>query len=203
LANHMQRFRPMYPSMELHHASVPKGNEWIVPTEIAPPDGDQSLVDSVLRGRTDAFADLVTPHLGSLTRLARIRLRDASEVEDVVQQAVLRAFHNLAQFRREASFKTWLSKITSNEVIHVVRRGKAIANFKPLQSAAADRLADPANLQDLQIERKERTPTVAPSAHAAPGKISFYHRVARPSRAECRGHCALIIADGRRCEDPP
>jgi RNA polymerase sigma-70 factor (ECF subfamily) len=122
--------------------------------EILPATVDERLIDSVLRGHTDAFVDLVVPHLGSLTRLARMRLRNDSEVEDVVQQAVLRAFHNLAQFRREASFKTWLSKITVNEVIHL-RRGKAVAYFRPLQSPVADRVADSAHLPDLEMQRKE------------------------------------------------
>src|SRR5580698_5161843 len=97
---------------------------------------DNCLIDSVLEGRTDAFAELVKPHLGSLTRFARMRLRDDSEAEDVVQQAVLQAFHSLGQFRREASFKTWLSKIASNEVIHL-RRGKASAPVRPLYEALA------------------------------------------------------------------
>src|SRR5882757_2361383 len=102
---------------------------------------DDWLIDSVLQGRTDAFVDLVKPHLGSLTRFARMRLRNESEAEDAVQQAVLQAFHNLGQFRREASFKTWLSRITSNEVIHL-RRGRAIAPIK-LHEALAGKLADP------------------------------------------------------------
>jgi RNA polymerase sigma-70 factor (ECF subfamily) len=83
-----------------------------------------------------------------------MRLRNHSEVEDVIQQAIFRAFHNLHQFRREASFKTWLSKITSNEVSHL-RRGKAIVGLLP--SMDTELLADPAHLPDLQIQRKEET----------------------------------------------
>jgi RNA polymerase sigma-70 factor, ECF subfamily len=119
-------------------------------------DADEWLIDSVLEGRTDAFVDLVTPHLGSLTRFARMRLRNDSEAEDVVQQAVLQAFHNLGRFRREASFKTWLSRITSNEVIHL-RRGKAIAPVKPLCGNVADRLADPSAPADMQVQRRQET----------------------------------------------
>jgi RNA polymerase sigma-70 factor (ECF subfamily) len=117
-------------------------------------DLDEGLIDSVLQGRTDAFGALVAPYLGSLTRFARMRLRDHSEAEDVVQQAVLQAFHSLGQFRREASFKTWLSKIASNEVIHL-RRGKASAPVRPLYEALAGTLADPATLPDMQIQKNE------------------------------------------------
>lgn len=119
-------------------------------------DADEWLIDSVLEGRTDAFVDLVQPHLGFLTRFARMRLRNDSEAEDAVQQAVLQAFHNLGQFRREASFKTWLSRITSNEVIHL-RRGKAVAPVRPLHGNAAERLADPSAPADMQMQRRQET----------------------------------------------
>jgi len=133
--------------------SVP---EWMGRGAVPAKDADEWLIDSVLEGRTDAFVDLVTPHLGSLTRFARMRLRNDSEAEDVVQQAVLQAFHNLGRFRREASFKTWLSRITSNEVIHL-RRGKAIAPVKPLCGNVADRLADPSAPADMQVQRRQET----------------------------------------------
>lgn len=119
-------------------------------------DADEWLIESVLEGRTDAFVDLVGPHLGPLTRFARMRLRNDPEAEDVVQQAVLQAFHNLGQFRREASFKTWLSRIASNEVIHL-RRGRAIAAVKSLPGNVADRLADPAAPADMQLQRRQET----------------------------------------------
>lgn len=122
--------------------------------DLPPRDRDESLIEAVLQGRTDAFADLVTPHLGSLTRFARMRLRNDSEAEDVVQQAVLRAFRGLGQFRREASFKTWLSTITFNEVTHL-RRDKGIAPVSSLNMAPADGLADPSSLPDIQIQRQE------------------------------------------------
>jgi len=119
-------------------------------------EADEWLIDSVLEGRTDAFVDLVKPHLGPLTRFAKMRLRNDSEAEDVVQQAVLQAFHNLGQFRREASFKTWLSRIASNEVIHL-RRGKAIAPVRPLHGNVVERLADPAAPADMQMQRRQET----------------------------------------------
>ncbi len=121
-----------------------------------PPSGevDAWLIDSVLQGRTDAFGELVGPHLLSLTRFARMRLRNDVEAEDAVQQAVLQALHNLRQFRGQASFKTWISKITFNEILHV-RRGKAIASITPLQQTGVDRLADPQSLPDMQLQKRQ------------------------------------------------
>ncbi len=146
----------MYQSIEANPAYGGSMSEWVGRGAAPAKDADEWLIDSVLQGRTDAFVDLVGPHLGTLTRFARMRLRNDSEAEDAVQQAVLQAFHNLGQFRREASFKTWLSRITSNEVIHL-RRGKAIAPVKPLAGNVAERLADPAAPADLQMQRRQET----------------------------------------------
>jgi RNA polymerase sigma-70 factor, ECF subfamily len=127
---------------------------WVAGSRPSSRDADEGLIDSVLQGRTDAFGTLVAPYLTSLTRFARMRLGNQSEAEDVVQQAVLQAFYNLGQFRRESSFKTWLSRIASNEVIHL-RRGRATAPVKPLYEGLAGKLADPTSLPDMQIQQKE------------------------------------------------
>ena len=139
-----------------------------------PPSGDLDawLIDSVLEGRTDAFGELVAPHLLSLTRFARMRLRNDVEAEDAVQQAVLQAFHNLGQFRRQASFKTWISKITSNEILHV-RRDKAVASVTPLHQSSVDRLADPRSLPDMQLQKRQE----AASLHRALRRLPEKYRL--------------------------
>jgi RNA polymerase sigma factor (sigma-70 family) len=91
---------------------------------------EDTLIDSALQGRDEAFGDLIQPYMASLTRFARLRLRSDPEAEDIVQQAILRALSHLRQFRGEASFKTWLTTIASNEVSQW-RRGRAVAPFRP------------------------------------------------------------------------
>jgi RNA polymerase sigma-70 factor (ECF subfamily) len=135
-------------------------------------DVDTGLIESVLQGRTDAFGDLVAPHLGSLTRLARMRLRNHFEAEDAVQQAVLQALDNLGQFRRQASFKTWISRITSNEIIHL-RRGKAMAPATPLHQHSIDKLADPDSLPDVQLQKRQE----AASLHLALTRLPEKYRL--------------------------
>jgi RNA polymerase sigma-70 factor (ECF subfamily) len=135
-------------------------------------DVDAGLIESVLQGRTDAFGELVGPHLLSLTRFARMRLRNDVEAEDAVQQAVLQALYNLGQFRRQASFKTWISKITFNEILHV-RRGKAIASVKPLHQIGIDKLADPQSLPDMQLQKRQE----AASLHRALARLPEKYRL--------------------------
>jgi RNA polymerase sigma-70 factor (ECF subfamily) len=135
-------------------------------------ESDGWLIDSVLQGRPDAFGELVAPHLSSLTRLARMRLRIDFEAEDAVQQALLQALHNLGQFRREASFKTWISKITSNEIIHL-RRGKAITTAAPLHRTGVDKMADPHCLPDMQLQKRQE----AASLHRALARLPEKYRL--------------------------
>lgn len=69
------------------------------------------------RGGSDtAFVDLVWPYVGSLRRMALMRLRSFQDAEDVVQESLYRAYSRLAQFRGEARFATWLYAIARNEI---------------------------------------------------------------------------------------
>ena len=155
LAVKMQHRRPMYqPSESAQSWATGVVTNWSGGIHPSSSDTDGWLIDSVLQGSTDAFGELVEPHLGSLTRLARMRLRNDFEADDAVQQAVLQALDNLGQFRRQASFKTWISKITSNEIIHL-RRGKATASVTPLHQISGDRIADPHSLPDIQLQKRQ------------------------------------------------
>jgi len=161
------------PSEAVHAALAAPVPAWIAEGKSLAAQTDERLIDSVLQGRTDAFGELVEPHLGYLMRLARLRLRDNSDAEDAVQQAVLRAFYNLGRFRREASFKTWLSRIAFHEAIHL-RRKRTFARFRPLDDLHGSTLADPAGLPDSQIQRTQELERLNRALRRLPEK---YRRV--------------------------
>ena len=117
-------------------------------------EAEELLVDRILRGGSDAFGELVQPHMTFLNRFAQRRLQSDSEAEDVVQQSIFLAFRHLRQFRREASFKTWLRAIALNEVIRLSQR-RAVAHL-PLRESVAASLADPASSPHIQCEQRER-----------------------------------------------
>lgn len=120
--------------------------------ETSPRATEDFPIGSALRGRDDAFTDLIQPHLTSLNRFARIRLGSDPDAEDIVQQAILAALRHRQQFRGEASFKTWLIAIASNEVSHWRR---AAAKARPLQECRAATLQDPAHAPDVQFQRRQ------------------------------------------------
>ena len=83
---------------------------------------DASLIRQILTGRKDLLGDPIKPHLDPLRRCVRAKMGNNPDVEDVVQQTIFKAFTHLDQFRFEACFKTWLTRIALNEVAQSWRR---------------------------------------------------------------------------------
>ena len=78
---------------------------------------DEEAVARVLAGDTSLFEILMRRYNQRLFRVARGILADDAEAEDVAQEAWLRAFRELAGFRGEARFATWLTRIACHEAL--------------------------------------------------------------------------------------
>jgi RNA polymerase sigma-70 factor (ECF subfamily) len=85
-------------------------------------DPDSDLVALVLAGDGPAFAAIMTRYNQRLFRVARGVVRDEAEAEDVLQEAYVRAFAALPDFRGEAGLGTWLTRIVLNEALGRMRR---------------------------------------------------------------------------------
>lgn len=83
---------------------------------------DEEVVTRVLAGDTPLFEILMRRYNQRLFRVARSILNDASEAEDVMQEAYLRAFRELASFRGDARFATWLTRIACHEALARARK---------------------------------------------------------------------------------
>jgi RNA polymerase sigma-70 factor (ECF subfamily) len=83
---------------------------------------DETLVQLVLEGNTALFELIMRRHNERLYRAARAITRNERDAEDVIQQAYLNAFANLRQFKGDAQFATWLTRIAINEALARVRR---------------------------------------------------------------------------------
>jgi RNA polymerase sigma-70 factor, ECF subfamily len=76
---------------------------------------EQELIVSILAGQRDNFHLLIRPYEQQLYRTAFALMKNEAEAEDVVQEAVLKAYRKLAGFRGDSKFSTWLIAITLNE----------------------------------------------------------------------------------------
>lgn len=86
------------------------------------PWGPTSLLERAQAGDGQAFGELAGPFRGRLLGLARRVVRNHADAEEVVQEALLKAFAHLGQYRAEAAFSTWLVRITLNEACMFLRR---------------------------------------------------------------------------------
>lgn len=90
---------------------------------------DEEVVRRVLEGESPLYEILMRRHNQRLYRVARAILRDDAEAEDVMQDAYVRAYQNLASFEGRAKFITWLTRIAVHEAL---TRSRKRLRFQPL-----------------------------------------------------------------------
>ncbi|MGA9471516.1 MAG: sigma-70 family RNA polymerase sigma factor [Terriglobales bacterium] len=91
-------------------------------TDPAVQDYEERLIRRIRDGEHDLFYELVRPYEGRVYSAAFSILRNEHDAEDVSQEAVLKAFRHLRQFRAESRFSTWLIQITVNEARMRIRK---------------------------------------------------------------------------------
>ena len=99
---------------------------------------------AVLRDET-AIRAIIQANNRRLYRVARSIVRNDQDAEDVLQEAYLRAFSKLAEFRQDSSLTTWLTRIVLNEALQRVRRRAdvPISQVAPPSGPTADVIAFP------------------------------------------------------------
>jgi len=86
---------------------------------------DEELVHRARVGDLDAFGTLTERYRDVVYRVAA-RIVGPNDAEDVAQDAILRAFHRLGQFRGDAPFRSWLLRITQNTALNALEKRRAI-----------------------------------------------------------------------------
>lgn len=87
---------------------------------------EQELISRVQAGEGELFYELVQPYERRVFAAAFSILRNEADAEDAAQEAMLKAFANIRQFRAEARFSTWLIQITVNEALMRRRRERTV-----------------------------------------------------------------------------
>src|SRR5271155_5752064 len=87
---------------------------------------ETQIIASILAGDTQKFHELIRPHERSVYAMALSLLHNEADAEDAAQEAFLKAFRNLAKFRGDAKFSTWLLSITLNEARSRLRSRKNV-----------------------------------------------------------------------------
>jgi len=122
---------------------------------------EQELIRRIQSGEPEKFYELIRPFERRVYAAAFAILRNEADAEDAAQEAMLKAFANLRQFRGEARFSTWLIQIAVNEAR--MRRRKDHANvIEPIgEREDADGVYTPREFADWHevpseaLERRE------------------------------------------------
>jgi len=99
---------------------------------------DLELVHASKNGDAAAFEQLVKRYDRKLLRIAQGVLHNTEDAQDAVQEAFLKAFQHLGQFREESQFSTWLFRITVNQSLMKLRKQRAIREVSLDEEYKAD-----------------------------------------------------------------
>lgn len=116
---------------------------------------DEEVVERVLAGDTSLFEILMRRYNQRLFRVARSILADDAEAEDVMQEAYVRAFRELAHFRGEARFATWLTRIACHEALARARKRQrlvSIAGGEPPEPPSTGTLGPERELENRELQ---------------------------------------------------
>jgi RNA polymerase sigma-70 factor (ECF subfamily) len=149
---------------------------------------DQADVQRVLAGDVSAYEGIVRRWQGPLINLAYRFCHDRGRAEEMAQEAFLRAYRALAQWRRDAVFSTWLFALATNLYRSEIRR-------IPARSVSLDDIAEPQDgcasdggLEDRDQDRAVRRAVLALPAKYREALILFYfHEMDVNSAAQSLG----------------
>ena len=138
---------------------------------------DQQLVERAQRGDKRAFELLVVKYQRKLGRLLSRLVRDPGEVEDVTQEAFIKAYRALPNFRGDSAFYTWLYRIAintaTNYLVALGRRAPTTTEFDNEEAESfedADALRDTAT-PEAELLTREIATTVNRAMEALPDDL--------------------------------
>lgn len=126
---------------------------------------DEANVERVLAGDISAYEGIVVRWQSPLINLAYRFCHDRGRAEDMAQEAFLRAYRALGQWRKDAAFSTWLFALATNLYRSELRR-------IPARSVSLDSIAEPADARatDGGLEDSNRDLAVRRAVDALPAK---------------------------------
>jgi RNA polymerase sigma-70 factor (ECF subfamily) len=99
---------------------------------------DLDLVHATKDGDVAAFEQLVKRYDRKLLRIAQCVTHNREDSQDAVQEAFLKAYQNMAEFREDSQFSTWLIRITLNQSLMKLRKQRAVREVSLDEGFQAD-----------------------------------------------------------------
>jgi len=161
------------PPARVHNANISRQ----APERMSDREIDQQLVERAQRGDKRAFELLVIKYQRKLARLLSRLIRDPAEIEDVTQEAFIKAYRALPAFRGESAFYTWLYRIGINTAKnYLVAMGRRAPTSTEYGADEAEGFDDGYQLRDIntpesELISKQIAQTVNESMAALPDEL--------------------------------
>jgi RNA polymerase sigma-70 factor (ECF subfamily) len=137
-----------------------------IPQDVKPSqDAERSLVREALGGSQEAFGTLFGRYQEKMFHVANRILRNREDAEDAVQQAFQHAFVHLKRFEGVSRFSTWLTRITINEALQLVRKRR------PGHTSLEGRATEEGETHALEIADSRATPEEQSSEREVDGIV--------------------------------
>ncbi len=154
---------------------------------------DAQVIARVRAGEAWCFEILMRRHNRRVFRAVRAILKRDDEAEDVMQDAYVRAYEHLAEFRQDAAFSTWLTRIAVNEALARLRRERRFQPSEPSLEEPATMTVDAqhspeqlANARELRVVL-ERAIDALPDDFRAVFMLRAVEQMTGVETAECLG----------------
>jgi len=154
-------------STTAHNASAARGHE-----------ADLADVERVLAGDVNAFGGIVRRWQGPLVNMAWRYCRDRGRAEEMAQEALVRAWRGMSQWRREGSFSTWLFALAANVFRSELKRFPTLdvrIEDVPEPARAAMQESDLATRQTIDVVR--RAVLTLPQRYREPVVLFYFHEM--------------------------
>ena len=157
--------------------NVAKASESKIQEKMSDREVDQQLVERAQLGEKRAFELLVIKYQRKVERLLSRMVRDHGEVEDITQEAFIKAYRALANFRGDSAFYTWLYRIAVNTAKnYLVTQGRRAPTSTEFDADEAENFEEADGLRDLNtpesvLMSKQIAQTVNTAIDALPEEL--------------------------------
>jgi len=148
---------------------------------------DEVLIQMAVAGRNDCFSLLMCRHLAAVKKQIRFLISNEADVEDVVQEVVLRVWLHLPTFRSESNLRTWMIRIGINQARQLYRRRKS----RPESQAVTD-FAVIMSQEESPHQQLLRTETIE-TVRCAVAKLPPRYREVELGELETAQHLQMSI----------
>ena len=149
---------------------------------------DAALVARILAGDTQAFAAIVQRWQGPLINMAWRYCRDRGRAEEMAQEAFIRAWRGLAQWRRESSFSTWLFSVAANVYRTELKHIPAVHLSLDQAAEPSSPFAHDAALDGVARDEAVRRAVLAlPQRYREPTILFYFHEMDLAAAAATMG----------------